>query len=207
MVEFTKDAKAAYVLSSLGRETTALVKMDLEGNVLEEIAASEQCNVGPAPAPRGVLMSASVPSRTESSLVSLQNVGDFRRSACAAPLCPSHRVFGAVQRRPSARNPCGSHVQILSRKVDPLFQSVIIITSKRQRVCSCKGALKFILFPSSLFLRCSGEQVGGVQIDEDTKEVQAVAFNYARLERNFFDKELEGHFPLPQHALHPHESS
>jgi len=80
MVEFTKDAKAAYVLSSLGRETTALVKMDLEGNVLEEIAASEQCNVG------------------------------------------------------------------------------------------------------------------GVQIDEDTKEVQAVAFNYARLERNFFDKELEGHF-------------
>merc|ERR1719387_1259651 len=80
MIEFTKDAKAAYVLSSLGRETTALVKMDLEGNVLESIASSEKCNVG------------------------------------------------------------------------------------------------------------------GLMIDEDTKEVQAVAFNYARIERTFFDAELEKDF-------------
>ena len=28
--------------------------------------------------------------------------------------------------------------------------------------------------------------VGGLQIDEDSKEVQVVAFNYARLERQFF---------------------
>ena len=36
--------------------------------------------------------------------------------------------------------------------------------------------------------------MGGIQIDEDTKEVQAVSFNYARLERPFFDAELEADF-------------
>merc|ERR1719484_500448 len=31
-------------------------------------------------------------------------------------------------------------------------------------------------------------------LDEDTKEVRAVSFNYARTERTFFDDELKGHF-------------
>jgi len=80
-IDFSKDAKSLYVLSSLGRETTALVRLDLQtGNVLEEIASSEKCNVG------------------------------------------------------------------------------------------------------------------GIEIDEDSKEVQAVSFNYARLERKFFDKDLEADF-------------
>eukprot|EP00746_Dinoflagellata_sp_MGD_P090315 gnl/MRDRNA2_/MRDRNA2_35659_c0_seq1.p1 gnl/MRDRNA2_/MRDRNA2_35659_c0~~gnl/MRDRNA2_/MRDRNA2_35659_c0_seq1.p1 ORF type:complete len:764 (-),score=151.99 gnl/MRDRNA2_/MRDRNA2_35659_c0_seq1:113-2218(-) len=35
---------------------------------------------------------------------------------------------------------------------------------------------------------------GGVLIDEDTKEVQAVSFNYARTEREFFDKTIEADF-------------
>ena len=47
MVEFTKDAKAAYVLSSLGRETTALVRLDVStGEVLEEIASSDKARSG-----------------------------------------------------------------------------------------------------------------------------------------------------------------
>ena len=32
------------------------------------------------------------------------------------------------------------------------------------------------------------------RLDEDTKEVRAVSFNYARTERTFFDEELKGHF-------------
>jgi len=81
MVEFSKDAKSAFVLSSLGRETTSLVRLDVAtGEVIEEIASSDQCDIG------------------------------------------------------------------------------------------------------------------GLQIDEDTKEVQVVAYNYARLERQFFDKELEADF-------------
>merc|ERR1711924_369542 len=35
---------------------------------------------------------------------------------------------------------------------------------------------------------------GGIMLDEDTKEVRAVSFNYARTERTFFDDELKGHF-------------
>ena len=35
---------------------------------------------------------------------------------------------------------------------------------------------------------------GGIMLDEDTKEVRAVSFNYARTERTFFDEELKGHF-------------
>ena len=35
---------------------------------------------------------------------------------------------------------------------------------------------------------------GGIMLDEDTKEVRAVSFNYARTERTFFDQELKGHF-------------
>jgi len=90
MVEFDRDCKSAYVLSSMGRETTALVRLDLRtGEVLEEIASSEQCNIG------------------------------------------------------------------------------------------------------------------GVQIDEDSKAVQAVAYNYARLERKFFDKELEADFAKLEAAAPP----
>jgi dipeptidyl aminopeptidase/acylaminoacyl peptidase len=90
MVEFAKDAKSAYVLSSLGRETTALVRLDVQtGDVIEEIASSDKCNVG------------------------------------------------------------------------------------------------------------------GIMIDEDTKEVQAVGFNYARLERKFFDEELEADFAKLEAAAPP----
>ena len=48
LVEFTKPSEnAAYVLSSLGQPTTALVKMDLAtGKTLETIASSELTNVG-----------------------------------------------------------------------------------------------------------------------------------------------------------------
>ena len=35
---------------------------------------------------------------------------------------------------------------------------------------------------------------GGVLLDDDTKEVRAVSFNYARTERTFFDAELEKDF-------------
>ena len=90
MVEFTKDAMSACVLSSLGRETTALVRLDVEtGDLIEEIASSDKCNVG------------------------------------------------------------------------------------------------------------------GILIDEDSKEVQAVAFNYARLERRFFDKEMEADFAKLEAAAPP----
>jgi len=34
----------------------------------------------------------------------------------------------------------------------------------------------------------------GILLDDDTKEVRAVSFNYARTERQFFDKELEADF-------------
>ena len=47
MVDFSQDGKSALVLSSLGRETTALQRLDLSsGEVLETIASSEQCNCG-----------------------------------------------------------------------------------------------------------------------------------------------------------------
>lgn len=47
MVDFSKDGESALVLSSLGRETTALVRLDLAtGDLIEEIAGSDQCNVG-----------------------------------------------------------------------------------------------------------------------------------------------------------------
>ena len=47
MIDFSKDGKSALVLSSLGRKTTALQRIDVaSGEVLETIAASEQCNCG-----------------------------------------------------------------------------------------------------------------------------------------------------------------
>lgn len=36
--------------------------------------------------------------------------------------------------------------------------------------------------------------VGGVTLDQDTKAVRAITYNYARTERIFFDKELEAHY-------------
>ena len=35
---------------------------------------------------------------------------------------------------------------------------------------------------------------GGILLDDDTKEVRVVSFNYARTERMWFDKELESDF-------------
>jgi len=40
--------------------------------------------------------------------------------------------------------------------------------------------------------------VGGVNIHEDTKEIRSIAYNYARTERRFFDKELERDFAVLQ---------
>lgn len=37
---------------------------------------------------------------------------------------------------------------------------------------------------------------GGVMLDDDTKELKAVAYNYARTERVFFDKELEKDYEI-----------
>jgi len=38
--------------------------------------------------------------------------------------------------------------------------------------------------------------VGGIVIDDDTKEIKAISYNYARTERVFFDKELESDYEL-----------
>jgi len=47
MIDFSQDGKSALVLSSLGRETTALQRLDVAtGKVLETIAASDKCNCG-----------------------------------------------------------------------------------------------------------------------------------------------------------------
>eukprot|EP00591_Stephanopyxis_turris_P009698 CAMPEP_0195528684 /NCGR_PEP_ID=MMETSP0794_2-20130614/30939_1 /TAXON_ID=515487 /ORGANISM="Stephanopyxis turris, Strain CCMP 815" /LENGTH=665 /DNA_ID=CAMNT_0040659859 /DNA_START=116 /DNA_END=2113 /DNA_ORIENTATION=- len=39
---------------------------------------------------------------------------------------------------------------------------------------------------------------GGITLDQDTKKVRAVSYNYARLERVFFDKELEKDYEVLQ---------
>ena len=47
LVEFCPDGKTCYMKSSLGRETTALLKVDLKtGETLEEIFATDKCDVG-----------------------------------------------------------------------------------------------------------------------------------------------------------------
>jgi len=47
LVEFNTDGKSALVLSTLGRETTALLKIDLQtGETTDVIAANDKCNVG-----------------------------------------------------------------------------------------------------------------------------------------------------------------
>lgn len=47
LLDFCPDGKSAYLTSSLGRETTALLKVDVEtGETLEEIYSNEKCNVG-----------------------------------------------------------------------------------------------------------------------------------------------------------------
>lgn len=38
--------------------------------------------------------------------------------------------------------------------------------------------------------------VGGIVIDDDTKEIKAISYNYARTEREFFDKDLEKDYEL-----------
>ena len=47
ILDFCPDQKTAYLTSSLGRETTALLKVDVEnGEILEEIYSNDKCNVG-----------------------------------------------------------------------------------------------------------------------------------------------------------------
>jgi hypothetical protein len=47
LLDFCPDQKTAYMTSSLGRETTALLKVNVEtGETLEEIYSNEKCNVG-----------------------------------------------------------------------------------------------------------------------------------------------------------------
>ena len=38
--------------------------------------------------------------------------------------------------------------------------------------------------------------VGGIILDDDTKEIRAISYNYGRTERQFYDKELEGDYKL-----------
>lgn len=38
--------------------------------------------------------------------------------------------------------------------------------------------------------------IGGVNLDKDTKEIRSISYNYARIERLFFDKELEKDFEI-----------
>merc|ERR1719469_1444730 len=38
--------------------------------------------------------------------------------------------------------------------------------------------------------------IGGVKLDKDTKEIRSISYNYARIERLFFDKELEKDFEI-----------
>jgi len=46
-------------------------------------------------------------------------------------------------------------------------------------------------------ISCSDKcDVGGVTLDQDTKKVRAISYNYARTERIFFDKELKGHYDV-----------
>mmetsp|Transcript_21660 Transcript_21660/g.32809 ORF Transcript_21660/g.32809 Transcript_21660/m.32809 type:complete len:671 (+) Transcript_21660:663-2675(+) len=47
---------------------------------------------------------------------------------------------------------------------------------------------------------------GGVTIDEDTKEIRAVTYNYARTERKFWDKELEQDYKVLE-SLAPDEGA
>jgi hypothetical protein len=47
LLDFLPDGKTAYLTSSLGRETTALLKVDVTtGETLEELYNNDKCNVG-----------------------------------------------------------------------------------------------------------------------------------------------------------------
>ncbi len=47
LLDFLPDGKTAYLTSSLGRETTALLKVDITtGETLEELYSNDKCNVG-----------------------------------------------------------------------------------------------------------------------------------------------------------------
>lgn len=47
LVEFCKDGKSCYMVSSIGRETTALLRVDLAtGETLETISSNDKCDVG-----------------------------------------------------------------------------------------------------------------------------------------------------------------
>ena len=89
MVEFSKDAKSCLVLSSLGRETTALIRLDVQtGKVLEEISASDKCNCG------GVLLDDDTKevravsynyARTERTFFDKELEADFKKLEAAGP--------------------------------------------------------------------------------------------------------------------------
>jgi len=89
MVDFSKDGKTCLVLSTLGRETTGLVRMDVAtGKVLEEIASSEQCNVG------GILLDDDTKevrvvsynyARTERTFFDKELEADFTKLEAAGP--------------------------------------------------------------------------------------------------------------------------
>jgi dipeptidyl aminopeptidase/acylaminoacyl peptidase len=89
MVDFSKDGKSCLVLSSLGRETQALLRLDLAtGETLETIAANDKCNVG------GILLDEDTKevrvvsfnyARTERQWFDKQLEQDFEKLEAAGP--------------------------------------------------------------------------------------------------------------------------
>ena len=89
MIDFSKDGKSALVLSSLGRETTALQRLDIAtGEVMETIASSEKCNTG------GILLDddtkevrvvSFIYARTERTWFDKGLEADFKKLEAAAP--------------------------------------------------------------------------------------------------------------------------
>ena len=89
MIDFSKDGKSALVLSSLGRETTALQRLDIAtGEVMETIASSEKCNTG------GILLDDDTKevrvvsfnyARTERTWFDKGLEADFKKLEAAAP--------------------------------------------------------------------------------------------------------------------------
>ena len=89
MVEFAKDGKSVLALSTLGRETTALVRLDVQtGEEIEEIAYNPKCNTG------GILLDEDTKevravsfnyARTERQFFDKELEADFKKLEAAAP--------------------------------------------------------------------------------------------------------------------------
>jgi len=102
MVDFAKDGKTCLVLSTLGRETTGLVRMDVAtGKVLEEIASSDKCNVG------GILLD----DDTKEVRVVSYNYARTERTFF-------DEVLEADFKKLEAAGPAGSEVSLASRTRD-----------------------------------------------------------------------------------------